>query len=200
MSEQSYSIKRDLEEAEAMANGLEDYVRGSDLYGKTGGGFFSRMPSLTIGALLMRLRRLDALRDGMTDSQRQQLEQVKAQHEKIRKEWAIHYHEKLVREAHSRLDSMSHFFEECRDNPRLCASAYPPEALKRTIVQEIADTLENTYGVDSKELPAKLRATDSKLRRYAQAADFQWDAALREVYPQERYWWLYAKPQLPDNA
>ncbi|MEL6526404.1 MAG: hypothetical protein AAFQ07_11920, partial [Chloroflexota bacterium] len=69
----SYDINKDLKEAKAMADGLADYLRGDVLYGSTQGGFFSRMPSLTVGALLMRLRRLDALRTNMMDSDRRTL-------------------------------------------------------------------------------------------------------------------------------
>ena len=36
----NYTLDRDLKEAEAMAEGLAEYVRGTALYGSTGGGVF----------------------------------------------------------------------------------------------------------------------------------------------------------------
>src|SRR5215207_11311792 len=96
MSEQHYTISTDLDEAQVMVNGLEAYMTSSEIYGKTG-GFFSKTPSLTIGALLMRLRRLGALQDRMTDAQRNSFRQVEAKHAQMRKDWAVHYHEKLQR-------------------------------------------------------------------------------------------------------
>jgi hypothetical protein len=53
-------LERDLNEARDMANGLADYVRGDQLYGSVGGGLFGsgNKPALTVGALLLRLRRL----------------------------------------------------------------------------------------------------------------------------------------------
>jgi len=59
MSETSFTIGRDLDEALAMAKALVPYVYEETLYKNIGGGSFSggALPSLTIGALLLRLRR-----------------------------------------------------------------------------------------------------------------------------------------------
>ena len=103
-----------------------------------------------------------------------------------------------MREAHSRLDAIKHFFEECANDPRLCANVYLPEALRRTVVQEIALALEGGY-TDTRELPKKMRETDARLRRYTQPADFLWDAALEPVYPRDQFAWLYARPPEPNK-
>jgi hypothetical protein len=201
LSEQSYSLEQDLKEAQAMVDTLDTYVRGSELYGRVGGGgFFSggRMPSLTVGALLMRLRRLNVFKNGMSPSQQHLLEEIESRHQAVAREWQMHYNEKMVREAHSRLDAMSRFFDECNDNPRACAGNYGPEALRRTIAQEIARATEGTV-VDTDGLDKKLRRVDSKLRQFAQPAEFLWDPALQPAYPRETYWWLWSKPQLPDK-
>ena len=50
MAEQKFSIERDVKEAQAMAAALVPYVYEDELYGRIG----MNMPSLTIGALLMR--------------------------------------------------------------------------------------------------------------------------------------------------
>lgn len=201
MSEQTYSIDEDLKEARAMADALEDYVRGTELYGRAGSGGlfgFNRMASLTVGALLMRLRRLRAQWEQLSASQRQTLEAAEAKHEQVRKEWRRHYDEKMLREAKSRLDAMGHFFEECRDDPKLCARVYLPEALRRTIVQELVPAIEDA-GISDDELPAKLRRADAGLRRYTQPDDFLWDARLQPFYPRDTYWWLYARPPLQEG-
>src|SRR3990172_2368406 len=113
---EKYSIDRDLKETEAMAGALASYVRSDELYGRVGsGGMFAGrdMPSLTVGALLMRLRRLNALRDEMTDSQVARLKKAESQHGAVSNEWRRHYQQKMLREANSRLDAMSAFFDEC---------------------------------------------------------------------------------------
>ena len=76
MSEQIFSADTDLKEAQAMTNALEGYLLGDELYGRVGsGGLFGggKMPALTIGALLLRLRRLRVLADRLTPQQRSML-------------------------------------------------------------------------------------------------------------------------------
>jgi hypothetical protein len=193
MGEQKYSIDRDLKEAEAMADSLASYVRQNELYGQAGRGFFSNMPSLTVGALLTRLRRLDVLRDQMSGPQRQKFSSVQARHDQVAREWQHHYEGKLTREANSRLDAMRPFFEECASDPRLCARVYMPETLRRTIAQECLDALGRTSQLPD-ELRDKARNVDGSLRRIVRPSAFVWDAALKQAYPQEIFWWLYHQP------
>ncbi|QPC82824.1 hypothetical protein G4Y79_00160 [Phototrophicus methaneseepsis] len=189
----NYSIETDLKEAEAMAQGLSDYVRGDQLYGNTGGGFFSRMPSLTIGALVMRLHRLNILDTSMNDSQRQRLEKATALHNQVQREWFAHYEEKLLWEIESRLNSMRAFFRECRENADQCPQLYKPEALKRTIVEELVQTMPDLR-IESDSVDKLVKETDGMLRSLITKSDFLWDEALAPIYPMDKYWWLYSSP------
>ncbi len=199
MSETIYDLAQDLREAQAMANALVPYVHEDALYGKVGGGgLFSAsvMPSLTIGALLMRVRRLRALDDQLSEPERGTLSAVEAQIENVRREWTLHFSEKLVKEANSRLRAIEQYFKECEDDPRLCAGAYLPEALRRTIVQEIAAALAR-YELPVTDLHRSMHQVDGKLRRYTEPSAFIWAAALQPAYPNPPFWWLYAKPLQP---
>lgn len=201
MSETIYDLARDLREAQAMANALVPYVHEDALYGKVGGGGLfsaSAMPSLTIGALLMRTRRLRALEDQLSAPERGTLSAIEGQIESVRREWTLHFSEKLVKEANSRLRAIEQYFKECEDDPRLCAGAYLPEALRRTIVQEIAAALER-YDLPVTDLQRSMQQVDGKLRRYTEPSEFIWASALQPVYPNPPYWWLYAKPPHPSD-
>lgn len=188
----SYDFAKDLREAKLMTDNLGSYVRGTELY-QTVGGFFSKMPSLTVGAVLMRLRRLDELHGYLDDTQRQTLADIRTKFEAVRDDWRLHYEEKLTREAHSRLDAMHNFFRECGDSPPNCAGLYRPEILRRTIVQEIVYECA-TLKLNEPDLIQKVRATDGKLRGVLRSADFQWAAVLRPAYPETDFWWLYNAP------
>lgn len=195
MSE-TYDLERDLREAEAMAESLVPYVHNEPLYGSVGGfGFFapSTMPSLTIGALLMRLRRLNALCDQMNESQEKRLDAAAQRNADVYSEWKVHYHKKLIREANSRLDAMKTFFDECRSNPPLCGQIYRPEVMRRTIVEEIFTAMDE-LGINDEALSNKANATDSQLRRFVRSSDFIWDRQLQSVYPEYKFWWLYHHP------
>lgn len=198
MAEQNYTITTDLKEAQSMVGRLEQYVRQDELYVQMGGlgTLFggAQMPALTVGALLLRLNRLTALQADMTAEQRAQLEQIRASHESVRSEWRLHYDEKLKREAHSRLVAMRRFFEECAENPRTCASNYRPEALRRTIVEEVINEMAR-LGIEDEELPGLVREIDSRLRRYVRPDAFLWDDRLQTVYGRDQFWWLYMQPE-----
>jgi hypothetical protein len=197
MGEQNYSIDQDLREAQAMVETLVPYVYEDNLYARLGGmGIFStsNMPSLTLGAVLLRLRRLRALEPHLSREQRQTLRLLEKRHREVRAEWRHHYDKKLVQEALSRLKMINVYCTECQENPRGCAGAYMPEALRRTIVQEIVTAM-NDYGVHSAEVDSLLPQTDSQLRRYVYPVPFIWSPVLEPVYPQDPFWWLYARPQ-----
>jgi len=200
MSTSPYDIDRDLREAKALADGLIPYLYESALYGSVRTGLFGggNMPALTIGAVLLRLRRLRALADRLSAPQREQLSAIERTHDNARAEWRQHYGDKLNQEALSRLKAMATFFDECEETPRQCAGIYPPEVLRRTIVQEIKRALEES-GTVSEELTKELRRVDGKLRRFAQPAPFLWHPNLEAVYPPTEFWWLYAHPPIGDR-
>lgn len=198
MAEQNYSIDEDLREAEAMVEALAPYLESSEVYGRVGGGGIfggGNMPALTAGALEMRLRRLELLRDQMTPAQQARLDDVNNQHAGVLSEWRAHYEKKLLREANSRLDAMRAFFQEAGENPRMANSVYKPELLRRTITQEILIALDR-LNVHSEELDSKVKQTDNRLRGVAnQSTEFLWSPLLEPIYPQKDYWWLYRKPR-----
>lgn len=195
----NYSITTDLEEAKAMAEGLKDYVRGEQLYGNTGGNFFSTMPSLTVGALLMRLRRLDNFRDLMEDRQYKTLDKVVDLWETVRKEWRVHYENKMQYEVRSRLDTMKTFFRECDESPVTCRNNYRPELLKRTIVQEVLREMDALNVPLEDKTKTKLDMVDKKFRSIMQDDEFQWADGLQKSYPRDEFWWLYSRPPQYDD-
>lgn len=194
----NYNLNDDLKEALAMAEALETYLRGTELYGHAGGGFFSSLPSLTVGALLLRLRRLDHLRPSMKDSHAKNLDKTVDFFTATRHEWRVHYEEKIQKEIASRTDAMQTFFKECSQSMVNCAQSYRPELLRRTIIQELLTEMDS-LNLDSSELRTKVKAADMKLRAVLRADSFQWDSKLEAIYPIEEFWWLYQKPPQPES-
>jgi len=195
MSERKYAIENDLKEAERMVEGLETYVYQDQLYMPIGGGgIFSTTPALTIGQVLLRLRRLRALAEHLSASQRATLEKLEAQNEKVWNEWRVHYEKKLLEEAQSRLKLMSSYLQECKEDPRACAANYPAEAHRRTVNQEIAQFMDD-HGIHSADVDRGMARVDSQLRGYVRPEGFLWSPILQPVYPKEPFWWLYSEPQ-----
>ncbi|MEL6308536.1 MAG: hypothetical protein AAFR81_01785 [Chloroflexota bacterium] len=192
----NYRIERDLFHALTMSQVFEDYVRSDQLYGYAA-GLFSNMPSMTIGSLVMRLRRIDTLRMHMPDSKKKKLDDALDKYLQVRTDWLYHFENKIKQEAHSRVDAMKGFFYECSDNIRNCIGIYKPEMMRRTIVQELVREME-ILNIRDGELIAKITETDDKLRRVTEKADFQWADILIPAYDEKEFWWLYnSPPNLP---
>lgn len=192
MAEQKFSIERDLKEAQAMAAALVPYVYEDELYGRIG----MNMPSLTIGALLMRLHRLRALASRLTPEQLSTLEQAEAQTQSARREWTSHFEKKLTREAEARMRDILTYLREAKESPRSGDNGYLLEAVRRTIVQELLNAMPED--VRRAEL-AKAAEVDSGLRRSLYDSDFIWTKDLEPVYPSSTYWWLYKRPHQPNG-
>jgi hypothetical protein len=195
----SYTFQEDLREAEAMVRGFEDYLKGDNLYVNIGGGLFglNPMPSLTTGALVLRLRRLHVLAAQLTPEQQGKLTAVTQEHDAIRTDWRVHYEKKVLWEANSRLDAMRAFFEEAARSMEQAANAYRPELLRRTIVQDLLGVMDALHIV-SADLDQKVRQTDGRLQGVAtEPTNFLWDSQLEAAYPRQVYWWLYRQPRRP---
>jgi hypothetical protein len=190
-----YALARDLDEFEQMVERLEDYLLGDAMYRPLGGGFFrgSSTPQLTLGALLLRRRRLCQLRAKLKRIDAARLDAALAQHGGLQQAWTLHYDKKLKQEVPSRLKVMAGFFRECSENPRDCAGAYPVEALRRSIIQEIMLAIAD-FGYDKGDLNAAIRPADQALRRILHAGEFIWSPVLEAVYPRATFWWLYGSP------
>ncbi len=194
MSEQNYSIDKDLNEAQTMAAALVPYIYEDELYGHVG----SNIPSLTPGAVLMRVRRLRALRDQLNATQAETFKQIEQRVEAVKDEWGVHYQKKLAREVDARLRDIHTYIRECQEDPRSSANAYMVEALRRTLIQEALSDMGEAE-LHSSGLATKVKAADSQLRRYVEPSDFIWDAQLQPIYPKETYWWLYTRAHRPDK-
>lgn len=189
MGEQNYTLESDLKETQLMVEALLPYVYEEELYGRVG----MNTPRLTLGSVLLRLHRLWALRGQMSASQAALVEQLVNQHENVRQSWESHYLKKLVQEAAARLRDIETYLGECKEDPKLCANAYMPEALRRTMIEEILTALPEAERQIS-GLEMKARQIDGGLRRYVRGSDFIWSSLLQPLYPAEAYWWLYSRP------
>lgn len=192
MSEQNYAIDRDLREARELVEAFVPYIYGDELYGRA----TMNGPMLTPGAILLRLKRLQALRGQMNTAQNNAFEEIESRFATSSREWNTHFQKKLVREAEARLRDVQTYLSECKDDPKICASSYLPEAMRRTMVQIIMDELPQS---EQDELKTKVKNADNGLRRYVEDTDFIWADSLKAVYPRDTFWWLYSRPPYPDK-
>jgi hypothetical protein len=190
-----YDIENDLNEAVSMAEGLEEYLKSDQVYGFSSKGMFDRMPRLTIGALQLRLRRLNALRSRLSDTQKSALNDTDKIVRDVQTEWREHYVRKLLKEIDVRVSGIQSYYNECLGDPELCYDNYDQEIEHRTLVQELFRVKASLKVPDDRN-DKRIQEMDAALHSITEPASFQWDMALKSVYPDYEYWWLYSEPRV----
>lgn len=187
-----YNSETDLRELEAMASNLSPYLYQPDLYGMIG----NNLPRLTVGGLLLRLLRLEGIRSQLPDSQQKRLAEARQRFEQLRQEWSSHYDTKVQKELEARLRSFEAFLDEADDFPGGARGNYPAEATRRTILEYLKEEAQQR-NLWTDDLAAELQRVDRRLQAILDRnqEQFVWNETLKEVYPANRYWWLYALPQ-----
>ena len=168
-----------------MAGGLVPYVYEDELYGPLPGS----LPRLTIGGLLMRLSRLQALSASLDDAQQQVVATAQAQVDKTRTEWAVAFEGKVTRELTARLRALGQLVTDCADN-RLCNEVYPSEIEKRVMVAGLQAEAQAQH-VLTTQVETQIANIDSRLKQFTKPGDFLWDARLQVAYPKATFWYLY---------
>jgi septal ring factor EnvC (AmiA/AmiB activator) len=185
--------EEDLAIVKTMASELKNYLLRDDVYFtievQTPAG--SERIQMSSGDLLSRLRRLVVQKDRLTDEQRSELEAVQKEIADVTRAMRKLYVPLLIREAKARLSSLKWFLDECRDNRRYCRSEYPYEIRNRQRLTEVLGALGDDTPDDIKRSVAEI---DRRIGSVAQPADFVWDERVQDVYPRDKYWYLYMLP------
>lgn len=181
------NVDQELRILTTMASSLTPYLYGDEVYGNLGKQF----PQLTVGAILMRLYRLETIADDLSPSQQDSLHEARQQLETARYEWQNHYKEKLQREITARLNTISWFLDDCGDSPASCISGWPSAAEKRTIVAHVVDEAQNLDAYEL-ELRAQVSDVDTRFRSFYKRGPFIWDERLQNAYSRDEFWWLYS--------
>jgi len=182
----------DLAVAEAMVEELEQYIIKEDLFRTV----ITHTPQgevrvqMTVGDLLTRIYRLNAERGQYAAPMRQRVDDVTKEAERIIYSLKGRFHARLLREMRSRLDSLRWFLDDATESPTTARANYPYEIRNRQRIEEIVKRL---GGEVTEELRTQMEFVDRRLRSLAVGHEFVWDPALRELFPQYPYWYLYAR-------
>jgi len=186
-----YSLAEDLHEATVMANGLTSYVRQDEVFRSTSGGAFysDKDVTLTLGAFMMRLHRLRALYDHMNAQQQTRFATVETAYNLVKSKWYAHYELKLRQEIDARIALMQSLLRECEAQDERCGENLASLQLSRTILEELLGEALN-WTVQA-VLADRVQQIDRQLASHFTPGEFGPATVLHEVYPQNRYWWLY---------
>lgn len=189
MSKIDYDISRDLYELTTMALSLEQYITSEQVF-YAPEGKFSKIPTMTLGTFLMRLRRISTLQQQLDVGERAQLGIAIQSHENILKEWAVHYQSKMEQELDTRIQALRTFLDDLSEVPGDSSNDLLPELVVRTAIEELLLQAGNEIEINPK-FRQDLNIIDTYWESVTHDSYFHWDEKLRKVYPQEKYWWLY---------
>ena len=175
----------------AMVEELEEYIVKEDLFRTV----ILRTPrgevriQMTGGDLLTRLHRLAVDKHRLSPEQQAQAAHAAQEADRIIYSLKSRFNQRLQREMKSRLDSLRWFLDDVADDSDRARTNYPYEIRNRQRVEEIITRL---GGDLPEELAGQLAAVDRRLRGLVAGSEFVWDPSLRDVFPRQPYWFLYA--------
>ncbi len=190
-----YNLDGDVRALSELAAGLIPYLYENELYG----AMPVNMPRLTVGGVLMRLHRLEAIRDLLNPEQTRRLDEARAAFDKARAEWPVAYEGKLDRELTARTQALGNIFNDCKDSLRRCADIYPSEIEKRVMAEQLASE-ERERKTLTPVQEAALRGFDAGIKQFIEPGEFLWDPRLKAAYPEDAYWYLYRRVLRPQDG
>lgn len=185
-------LERDLQIVEATAADLKAHLLGETIYWTLNSQPTTTflLPKGTLGGLLLRLHRLNALRGRLESRQQERLQEAVERAEQALAAWRTQAEEKALREARARLRAWSTYLEECEADPARYQPEYPTQAEGRTALEFLFDFAEEVR----EGIRTPLENADHLLRRIATPAVFVWPPEVQAAYPPEAFWWLYVRP------
>jgi len=184
-------IENDYAFLRASVSQLEDYLLSDVLYypvtadgGRQLRGDTTR---LTLGNLLLSVRRLEA--DALPEDIRNKADEAIGQVNHIRNRWQSNWKRKAGLEIQNRLRLWKNYLDDWRENSPSAAGEYRYNVRLRVILELLFSESDELF-VQEHEL---LRSLDSRLKAKGTAGQFIWDSRYQNVFPTDRYWFLYLK-------
>jgi hypothetical protein len=169
---------------------LQEYILSKDLYwplkltAHTPGSI--QTPQLTIGSLDLSMARLAAAGNAA------ELNEFAGRINQVRQEWRANWSRKAAREYTSRLNLWQQYLRELRSEPRQQAAFYANEVRQRAMLTLLVPELLD--GVSQPE-SEQLNMLDGILRGLTQPGAFVWEPEAASAFPQDTFWFLYARPE-----
>lgn len=177
----------------AMADALEYYLIEGNIFRTV----MVRRPqgldriTMSIGELLTSINTLRAKQAALSAEQNAQLMSIVASIDQTREQMHTMFHDMIIREIMSRLDTINWFLHDCENNKADCRVSFPAEIRNRQRIEEMIKALGSELAEDVTE---RIDRIDQRVRQITHPADFIWAQEVKEIYPQKPYWYLYLLP------
>ncbi len=174
---------KDLAFLRAGTAALPDYLQAGELFWPLPR---TSLPRLTLGGLLLSLRRAAALSSG--PAQANEVARLQQAVDQERRRQRARWEGKAARELEARLRMWRNFLDDYRSTPEEYASSYAYEVRLRVMIALLQAETPPSIHTDE-----AIRAVDLLLQALFQPGEFIWEAPLRSVFPQDDFWYLYGR-------
>jgi hypothetical protein len=191
MSEVLAEAVDDLHYLEYCVQELENYLLAKELFwpvlvhplNKDSG-----YPKLTLGNILLALRRLEALSLGhlLRGEEESEYQRLKTIVDSIHKKWEVAWERKAAHEYRSRFRQWSELLKEIFQNLEKQAPFYSADVRLRTLLA----LLEEDAPADKRP---DVQPLDTNLRAIFRHGGFIWEKEYRPGFPEDTFWFLYGE-------
>lgn len=180
----------------ALTEQLERYLQGGELTRRVvcelPGG--REAATLTIGVLVALTESLERNAHQLSEAEREKLTEELRRQAHLREVHRPAYATKLARELKSHLDSWEWFLDDCVREEPSCREDYESEVWLRSRIEDLIDHADQ-HGFDVGSAKDRAAEADELLRSVFVPGEYVGPAGKRELYPPDKYWWLYGKPE-----
>ena len=181
------SQQYDLGYLKAGLSQLEEYLLSSQLFWTVGASHLPGepiYPQLTIGTLLLSIKRLQA-REGERGGSEyfDELSEL----DKIERQWKSAWIQKATREFHARMNLWRNYLDDYRKSPADNHDRYAFEVSRRVVLELLQPYIDES----SKKHSQLLTDLDALLRINFMPGNFIWEKDIKQGFPRNNYWYLY---------
>jgi len=188
-----YQIDQDVTYVQSTVHELEEYLLSDVLFwpltGKSGKPLPAGATQLTIGNLLLSIKRLEAAGE-LSNRALSEATGLTGLVQRVRSQWKSNWDKKASLEIRSRLTQWDHYLAEVASEHGWNHGDYAYNIRQRVI-------LELLLGDVDKLMPKEqtyLVVLDQRLRSNTLPSEFVWDEMLRAGFAEQTFWFLYRKP------
>ncbi len=148
---------------------------------------------LTTGNLLLNINDISAHLEQLSEVQKQDFYNQMNVWNRMHQAWLSTMQKKALLELSSRINLWSAYLTELKDNKDL-AEHYKVEIRNRVICSLLADHTRETSEYFS--IHRKITLLDQQLNQMFQKGEFIWPENLKDIYPEDEFWFLYGQPNI----
>lgn len=178
------TITQDLDYLSAGVDELEDYLISEDLFWLLSGS--SDLPRLTIGYLLLTMKKLDARLQ--TTQEIAKKEYYCSLFTTISNKWQTAREKKIRQEFQARLASWGNYLEEYYESPEKYSEEYKNQVKWRVILH----LLSSQASIPSQEIHSLARHDKEMISAWIPDS-YTWEPDLKEAFPEQEFWFLYGR-------